>query len=381
MSKNQKDKLKCSNCGALLKFNPATTMLICEYCGSENYILKEETKVVESGYYDFLNKIKDFEVSNLYVKCSVCAAEFTLNSNITADVCPFCSASIIMTNKIEHKSIKPQYLLPFSITSEEARQNFKKWVNSLWFAPNEIKIQANKQTYLKGIYLPFWTYDCETSSYYKGKRGDDYYVTERYTTYENGRIVTKTRQVKKTRWRNVSGRVENIFDDILICASKSLPRKYVDALAPWDLRNLVPYKDEYLSGFTCEAYQINLQEAFILAKEIMNKTIYITICNDIGGDHQIVTSIDTKYYNITFKHILLPIWTSSYKYRNKIYNFVVNARTGEVQGQRPWSWIKITLFTLLIILILLTFYVLLEYQNICYFDLKCSFYKFFKYKY
>ncbi|GIW23028.1 MAG: hypothetical protein KatS3mg068_2035 [Candidatus Sericytochromatia bacterium] len=371
MSEKDKDKLKCSNCGALLKFNPDETNLICEYCGSENNIKKEKTKIVENNYNKFLQNIRDFEINGIYVKCSVCAAEFTLNENINADICPFCSASIIITNKVEHKSIKPAYLLPFSISADKARESFKNWVKTLWFAPNDLKEKSEKQTYLKGIYLPFWTYDAQTASTYTGKRGDDYYVTEYYTTYENGRAVRRERIIKKTKWRNVSGKVTNNFDDILICASKSLPRKYVDALEPWDLRNLVPYKDEYLSGFTSEFYQIDLEEGFELAKKIIDREIYISICEDIGGDHQIVTSINTTYYNITFKHILLPVWVSSYKYRGKIYNFVVNARTGEVQGERPWSLLKITLFIIFILFVIFLL-ILVANSDVCNYNIRCT---------
>ena len=46
--------------------------------------------------------------------------------------------------------------------------------------------------------------------------------------------------------------------------------------------------------------------------------------------------------------MLLPLWICSYRYKRKIYRFLVNARTGEVQGQRPWSWVKITLTALVV---------------------------------
>jgi hypothetical protein len=141
----------------------------------------------------------------------------------------------------------------------------------------------------------------------------------------------------------VSGEVFNRFDDVLVMASRSLPDKYARALEPWDLQNLQPYRDAYLSGFRAESYQINLPEGFELAKEIMADAIHATICRDIGGDHQRVTSVNTFYDRITFKHLLLPVWLSAYRYRGKTYRFLVNARTGEVQGERPYSWIKITL--------------------------------------
>ncbi|MBV9774716.1 MAG: hypothetical protein JO040_12240, partial [Gemmatimonadetes bacterium] len=69
---------------------------------------------------------------------------------------------------------------------------------------------------------------------------------------------------------------------------------------------------------------------------------------DIGGDEQRIHSTDTRYDDVTFKHILLPVWISAYRYREKVYRRLVNARTGEVQGERPWSWIKIALLVLFV---------------------------------
>jgi hypothetical protein len=85
----------------------------------------------------------------------------------------------------------------------------------------------------------------------------------------------------------------------------------------------------------------------------MAVTIHQTICSDIGGDHQRVHSQDTDYFNVTFKHALLPVWISAYRYAGKTYRFLVNARTGEVQGERPYSWIKITLSILAVIMVIL----------------------------
>jgi hypothetical protein len=71
---------------------------------------------------------------------------------------------------------------------------------------------------------------------------------------------------------------------------------------------------------------------------------------DIGGDEQRVNSVDTKYSDETFKHILLPIWMAAYKYNNKTYRFVVNGQTGKVQGERPYSAWKIAFAVLLALL-------------------------------
>ena len=131
------------------------------------------------------------------------------------------------------------------------------------------------------------------------------------------------------------------FDDVLVIASESLPEKYTKKLEPWDLESLVPYKDEYLSGFKAESYTVDLEKGFSSAKKVMDSEIRRSIKYQIGGDDQRIKTSKTQHSNITFKHILLPVWLSAYRYNDTVYRFMVNARTGEVQGERPWSWVKI----------------------------------------
>ncbi len=212
--------------------------------------------------------------------------------------------------------------------------------------------RAAESNGVKGVYIPAWTYDSNTETDYTGERGVDYQETETYTDYENGKPVTRTRTVTKTRWYPVRGHVRNTFQDVLVLASESLPRKHADKLAPWDLKNLTPYTDDYLSGFVAESYQIDLPHGFDRAREIMEPTIRQTICSDIGGDHQRIGSTNTAYNDIKFEHLLLPIWISAYRYLEKTYQFLVNARTGEVQGERPWSVWKIVLLVVTILAVI-----------------------------
>ena len=132
----------------------------------------------------------------------------------------------------------------------------------------------------------------------------------------------------------------------LVLASTSLPKRFTDALEPWDLSALQPYAPEFLAGFRAEGYSVELEQGFVEARHRMDQIIARDIRFDIGGDRQRIHSVDTKLGAVTFKHILLPIWISAYRYKEATYRFLVNARTGEVQGERPWSWVKITLLVL-----------------------------------
>jgi hypothetical protein len=135
--------------------------------------------------------------------------------------------------------------------------------------------------------------------------------------------------------------VNNKFDDILIEASTTLNKQKLRALEPWDLKNLIAFNDKYLSGFRTETYQVDVKTGYQEAKGRMEPIIEQTIRQDIGGDTQMIHYTNSTYNNPTFKHILLPVWLSAYRYNNKVFQFLINARTGEVQGQRPYSATKI----------------------------------------
>jgi hypothetical protein len=166
--------------------------------------------------------------------------------------------------------------------------------------------------------------------------------------------------VTHTRWNSASGTVENRFDDVLVLAGTSLPAGIVTSLEPWDLENLVPCSDEYMSGFQAEAYQIDMGAGFEKAKGIMEGVVRSSIERDISGDHQQIFAARSQYDHITFKHILLPVWISAYRYRDRTYRFIVNARTGQVQGERPYSAFKIALAVIAVLFALLLIAILVK---------------------
>lgn len=340
----------CQQCGAKLTFAPGTNNLKCEYCSFENLIPQSEEQIVELDFHQYLTEAAGQEEVEEYlrVKCITCAAEIDKPKNVTSLTCPYCDSNIVAEGSVS-KHIKPKSILPFVVTREDGRQRFSQWINSLWFAPDKLKKYARQEGKLNGMYVPYWTYDAKTTSFYTGARGIHYYTTESYTTTQNGKSVRRTRQVRRTRWYRVHGTVWHPFDDVLVLASQSLPRDYADRLEPWDLSQLAPYSQKYLSGFRAESYQVDLEEGFDIARGKMDETIRQLIKRDIGGDEQRVTSVKTQHDHVTFKHILLPIWISAYRYQNKVYRILINACTGEVQGERPWSWVKIGLAAIAVI--------------------------------
>ena len=332
------NEVACKECGANLKFKPGTHHLVCDYCGTENEIANPESdKPAEVKELDLEAALQNFEsepqLEVQTVKCTNCGASSTLEPNVTSSSCAFCDTPLVVSQAQTTKMHKPQYVLPFKIEERKAIENFETWINKLWWAPSNLKRYASADK-VDGVYIPFWTYDCETDTTYEGQRGDNYTET---TTNADGETETETH----TRWSYASGRIRKAFDDILITATKSLNKNKLNALKPWDLDQLMEYDDRYLSGFTTETYQVDLKDGFEQAKKYMDRKIETAIERDIGGDEQRIDRKNTRYYNPTFKHILLPVWISAFRYNDKLYQFMVNARTGEVKGERPYSKGKI----------------------------------------
>ncbi|MDQ3192929.1 MAG: hypothetical protein M3Q58_15180 [Bacteroidota bacterium] len=358
------DQTSCNGCGSILKFKAGTFHLSCEHCGAENEIQGAGETVVteELDYEKFINESleKDDKEIISSVSCTSCGASITLKPNITSDACPFCDTSLVLTNGTSCSVHKPQYLLPFNIDNKQAVAAYTKWVKGLWWAPNDLKRFSSKTDKLNGVYTPYWTYDAATKNSYTGERGDYYYVNQSYTTTENGKTVTKTKSVRKTRWSLASGNLSQEFDDILIIASHSLPKIKANKLIPWDLQNLSVFNEQFLQGFRTESYQVDVKEGLDIAKGIMNDEIKQSVKRQIGGDEQRIYSLKTSFQEVKFKHILLPVWISAFMYNNKVYRFLINGRTGLVQGERPYSWIKISSAVFFILSLIVLIFFLME---------------------
>ncbi len=351
-------RFPCPACGSDLRYEPGTAALKCDHCGAERAVedigpSRGET-IREVDYRRAIREqlpASEIEETRV-IRCPSCGAQVEMGEDTHAAECPFCATPVV-TDTGTHRHIKPHAVLPFKMAEREARAALTRWLGRLWFAPGGVQDFARKGRRMRGVYVPFWTYDADTKSRYTGQRGDAYTVQESYTATENGKQVTRTRSVRKIRWSPVSGRVARFFDDVLVLASKGLPKGYTDALAPWDLEELRLYTPEYLAGFEAEGYQVELEDGYKEARAIMERQIRRDVRADIGGDEQRIGDLDTEVGTLRFKHVLLPVWLAAYKFRGKSYRFVVNGRTGKVQGERPYSAWKIALAVLVTTLIAL----------------------------
>ena len=344
-------KFPCEKCGAKLDFDPASRALQCPYCGHTQTIEPSKASGIKHGLESALRKGQREVIAgrSTQVKCAGCGAVVLLEDKVATDRCPYCGAHLENKPEAAEAMIAPEGVIPFAVTNRQAIDAYRGWLTGLWFAPNALKQFAEAGQW-SGVYVPFWTFESMTYTHYTGQRGEDYTVTETYTeTDAQGQTVTRTRQVVKTRWFPVAGEVQHFFQDLFVCASKGVPESYALTLRPRDLKGLEAFRPEFLSGFKTERYTVGPAAGFDRAKAIMDGEIRELCRRDIGGDHQTVETVNTQHVGVTYRHILLPLWLTTYRYQSAPYRVLVNGQTGQVMGDRPYSWVKIAILVLVIL--------------------------------
>lgn len=344
----QGQQFRCPSCHANMQFDANAGQLGCEYCGTTVPIGNDEggQSIVEYNLAQgiAMSAARGYGTEVRRTKCSECGATVNLGGNVTADHCDFCGSPQVMTQEENRNVLRPESLVPFAVTGDTAKTQFREWIKGLWFRPSALKSEAHVAE-LAGVYVPYWTFDSRVDSDWTAQSGYHYYESETYTTQDaNGNSVTKTRQVRRTRWQPSWGNRSDHYDDVLVCASQGLPENLVTRLKTFNTSALVPYQSQYIAGWRAEEYALELNDGWKRAVGIMESEQRSRCSRDVPGDTHRALNVRNRFYQSTFKHVLLPIWISSYRYQDKAYRFLVNGQTGEVTGTAPYSWLKILLF-------------------------------------
>ncbi|HVW95194.1 MAG TPA: hypothetical protein VHA56_04460 [Mucilaginibacter sp.] len=356
---------KCAGCGAPLHFEPGTQTLTCDYCGSASKIDGadiQDQAVMAEDYGLFLSRIgtektaKGFET----VKCSNCGSTSVLESKVSADKCPFCRSPLVVDLAASNNYIAPHYVLPFKVNQQTARKLFLNWIKDLKFAPSDLKSKVNNSTSpIDGVYLPYFIFDADSVTKYTGERGMYYYISEIYYERVNGDDVMRTREVRHTNWFPVSGTVENTFTNMVRPASNLVDEETLKQLGNFELNALVRYDERYVTGFKAQTFSIDPKDAIQGVADSIGPFIAQSIFADIGGNEQRITSRSTDLTHIKIKYVLMPLWISAYRYKDKTYQFAINGCTGKVSGQHPvgtWKIVRLVLIILAVIAALVIYF-------------------------
>ena len=226
--------LPCPSCGSHLHYSAKHRKIICSYCGYQEEIDTSTDKVVEQSLSEAAAKLREFipeENGKKVFDCQNCGAHFMVESEAVQVNCGFCGSRNVNLEAFQHQYIKPVGIVPFYVARDEAERKFNEWIKKGWFRPNSLKKMAAVED-LHGIYIPFWTYDAQTESDWKGEAGHYYYVNK--TVMVDGKPQVK--RVRKVRWTYRSGHLSHFFDDTLVVASGGLDQQKVDAIFPYNLK-------------------------------------------------------------------------------------------------------------------------------------------------
>jgi len=305
---------KCPSCGSYMVYKAATYNLECTNC--------KATKALDVKSYNFSNKHPFGEVSLdntiRVVDCFGCGADIEFEEFMLSRRCPYCKTPLV-TKPLN--SPPPSAIIPFFINQDEAREIFKKWLGSLWFAPNELKKLLDFEHQFLATYIPYFSFDSSTYSQYSGYRGDAYYVTVNKRVIIDGREQIVQVQERRIRWTPVSGSVSRDFFNVLVDAKKEISPiiKHLN----FDLNLLVDFNPSFFSGYVGYEYNKTTNEAFNEAKKYMQSVIYKDVLWDIGGDEQRVEFIDTQYSNKKFDIFMMPLFLGKFRYKNKDYSVII----------------------------------------------------------
>jgi hypothetical protein len=337
------EKHSCPACGAQAEWHAGRQKLICPFCGTESpaVIDRRTGQAVELDLAAALRDLPDSErgwqAARRSVQCQSCRAVMVFEPERVGQNCEFCGSPALVDYQEIRAPIRPLSLLPFKVDLHEARNALRRWWGRQWFAPNRLRRSALIDM-VKGVYIPYWTFDAAARCPWEADAGYYYYVNVPGRDAKGRPIVIRERRV---RWEPASGIIEHRFDDELVPGTRGIPHALLRRIEPFPTGDLVPYDTAFLAGHVVEHYQIVLLEAARASEDRMHAQLEQLAAAAVPGDTHRNLRIHPEYSGRTFKHILVPVYLLTYLYGRKAYQVLVNGYTGAVAGGRPYSVWKI----------------------------------------
>ena len=339
---------QCPACTGPLHYAANSGNLECEYCGSsftvqeiealfeekeeaaiEASLEEAEESTVETeevleadGDYD-TGEYWDAEAEGLKAyTCPSCAAQLIMDETTVATSCPYCGNPSVVPGAFA-KTLKPEYIIPFKVTREEAKKALKKYYKGKKFLPKSFAAENNIEE-LKGVYVPFWLYNGKVYAQmsYRG--------TKVRTTMMPDCEVVSTYHYRMRR----AGTAD--FERIPVDASSKMPDEYMDAIEPFDYSQMVKFKTAYLPGYMADRYDEDIEQCAQRAENRAINSAVSSINETVQGFSTCVT--ETQHVTVhreKVNYALLPVWMMSTRWKDKSYLFAMNGQTGLFVGELP----------------------------------------------
>ncbi len=340
----------CEGCGGVMEFDVATQSLKCPNCDKVVPISPDKGRLVEHSLTRHaMRTIRASEKTTHTMECRGCGARIEVEGTSRAAECPFCGSDYVLAER-EADAVIPDGVLPFQVDKNRVGELFRRWLKGRWLAPGELKHLYQKDR-LQGIYVPYWTFDAKVNARYTAMGG-------RHRTVTRKGADGKTETQIVTDWYPTSGNLRHFFDDVLVPASEKMDSRLLRRTGYFGTQQIVPYGPEYLSGYSAECYTVDLNAAHSEAVGAMERELENMARSEVLSRYDEVRDIYVRadYQEETYKHVLLPIYSTAYTYKGRHYRVLINGQSGRVEGDYPKSPVRIGAIVLLALFILALVY-------------------------
>ena len=307
---------KCPNCSAPLSFQPGHDKVTCEYCGTEF-----EVKTIE----EMFNKQEERAAQAAEAKEAKWDTEHAgSDENTMATECCYCGNPTMIPSRFKGM-LKPDYVIPFKKTKEEAVEALKKFYEGRKLLPDAFTAN-NRVEDIQPMYVPFWLFDSEVTASAAFKAEND-------VVFDTGdAIVTETSVFDVER----TGCMK--FERIPVDGSEKMDDAYMESIEPFDYSEMVPFTTAYLTGYLADKYDVSAEASVPRADKRVEHSAAGVLEETVTGymRHQMESCAVRKDVG-SVKYALVPVWILTTRYQNQPYTFMMNGQTGKFIGSLPWD--------------------------------------------
>lgn len=319
-------EFKCPFCGGKLEFDASTQKMKCPYCDSEVDVAslqgKDEAPEAEMPQAVPEEPAADDGVEMNVYSCKSCGGEIVADETTGATHCPYCGNPVVMTSKFSG-SLKPDLIIPFSVTKEQAKAALKELYKGKKLLP-KVFSEENHLDEIKGVYVPFWLFDAVANGIGK-------YKMENLRTWSDNNFSYTERSVFEGLR---SGTLE--FRNLPVDGAKKIPDDMMESIEPFDTSKAVPFQNAFLSGFLADKYDVQSEDCEERAKSRITNTTEGMLLGTVSGYGSVTKkSCDVTLSECKSKYALFPVWILTTSFGGKQYLFAVNGQTGKIVGDLP----------------------------------------------
>lgn len=327
---------QCPTCTAPLRYAGETGKLECDYCGSSYEVAKIEAIVAEKEQKAAEAHEKKWDTSDMSedwgedaakmrsYNCPSCSAELICDDSTAATSCPYCGNPTVVPGQFS-KTLKPDYVIPFKLTKQDAVNTLKKHYAGKLFLPSTFS-QNNQIQKIQGVYVPFWLFNGEAE-------GNARFKATTSTSHVRGEYrITDTAHFQVYR----AGKIA--FENVPVDASTKMPDEHMDSIEPYDYSEMRPFSSAYLPGFLADKYDVSAEDSQERADTRCAGTLEAALSKSVVGYQTCTTESKNIQLNRgKVQYALLPVWLLNTKWEGKDYLFAINGQTGKLAGDLPYS--------------------------------------------